>query len=120
MAWLDQRGKSFRVVFQIGGQTIKRSLGTTDRREATGRVAAVERRITMVERGELSIPESVDLPTFLLGDEPAKPQVAVPTARTLGDTVSAYLASIPAGSLEATPWALYRFMCGGSSVRIPH
>ena len=45
MAWLDKRGQNYRLVFQVGGQTFKRSLGTSDRREDDGLVALVERRM---------------------------------------------------------------------------
>lgn len=102
MAWLDKRGQNYRLVFQVGGQTFKRSLGTADRREADGLVALVERRIKMVQRGELTIPEDVDLATFLVSDGQAKklPAVAVKSVMTLAVAVEQYLASIPTGSLE--------------------
>lgn len=56
MAWLDKRGDIYRLVFQIGGQTFKRSLRTSDSREAEGMIALVERRIKMVavETNELT------------------------------------------------------------------
>ena len=102
MAWLDKRGQNYRLVFQVGGQTFKRSLGTSDRREAEGLVALVERRIKMVERGELTVPEDAELATFLVSDGKAKklPAVAVKSVMTLAVAVEQYLASIPTGSLE--------------------
>ncbi len=102
MAWLDKRGQTFRVVFQIGEQTFKRSLKTSDRREAAGRVALVERRIKMVQLGELIVPDDIDLPTFLVTDGQPKtssPSVVKP-AMTLAVAIEKYKASIPAGSLE--------------------
>jgi len=102
MAWLDKRGQNYRLVFQVGGQTFKRSLGTSDRREADGLVALVERRIKMVERGELTVPEDAELATFLVSDGKAKklPAVAVKSVMTLAVAVEQYLTSIPTGSLE--------------------
>ena len=100
MAWLDKRGQNYRLVFQVGGQIFKRSLGTSDRREAEGLVALVERRIKMVGKGELTVPEDIDLPTFLVTDGKAKKTPTVKAALTLAVTIERYLVSIPAGSLE--------------------
>jgi hypothetical protein len=100
MAWLDKRGQNYRLVFQLGGQTFKRSLGTSDRREAEGLVALVERRIKMVERGELAVPEEADLATFLVADGKQKTTPTVTVKPVLAMAVEQYLASIPAGSLE--------------------
>src|SRR5439155_8403929 len=100
MAWLDKRGQNFRLVFQVGGQTFKRSLGTSDRREAEGMVALVERRIKMVERGEIAVPDDADLPTFLVSDGKAKALAAVKPTLTLATGIEKYLESIPTGSLE--------------------
>ena len=83
MAWLDKRGDNYRLVFQIGGQTFKRSLRTSDQREADGMVALVERRIKMVERGELAVPEEADLASFLNADGKTKTLVAVKPVLTL-------------------------------------
>ena len=101
MAWLDKRGDNFRLVFQIGGQTFKRSLRTSDQREADGMVALVERRIKMVERGELAVPEDAELASFLVADGKVKTAVAVRPALTLATAINKYLESIPTGSLEA-------------------
>ncbi len=102
MAWLDKRGKTYRLVFEISGQTFKRSLQTTDQRVALGRLAAVNRRIEMLERGEVDLPPDVDLPTFLLNDgRPKKVPLILPPSRTLAKIIPEFFQSIPAGSLEA-------------------
>lgn len=110
MAWLDKRGNSYRVVFEISGQTFKRSLQTSDQRVALGRLAAVNRRIEMLENGEVDLPTDVDLPTFLVNDgKPKKvPLVVPPPSRTLGKTIPEFFQSIPAGSLEANTLATLR------------
>ena len=77
MAWLDKRGDNFRLVFQIGGQTFKRSLRTSDQREADGMVSLVERGIKVVERGELAVPEDAELASFLVADGKMKTAVVV-------------------------------------------
>jgi integrase len=101
MAWLDKRGNSFRVVFQVGGHTFKRSLRTTDRREAAGRIAAVERRIAMVERGELAVPDGVDLTAFLVDDGKAQPLVVAKPPLTLKELIDSFRSALPPGSIEA-------------------
>lgn len=58
MAWLDKRGDIYRLVFQIGGQTFKRSLRTSDSREAEGMIALVERRIKMLQSKQMNSQES--------------------------------------------------------------
>ena len=95
MAWLEKRGNSYRVVFEIGGHTIKRSLGTTDEREAAGRVAAVERRISMVARGELAIPDNADLIGFLLDNGNSQPMVALQLPLTVQQLVDRFQESLP-------------------------
>ena len=101
MAWLDKRGDNFRLVFQIGGQTFKRSLRTSDQREADGMVVLVERRIKMVERGELAVPEEADLASFLIANGKSQTPIAVKPVLTLATAINQYLESIPTGSLEA-------------------
>jgi hypothetical protein len=38
MASLELRSDQFRIVFRVGGKKLHASLGTTDRKEAEGRV----------------------------------------------------------------------------------
>lgn len=101
MAWLEKRGSLYRVVFQIEGLTYKRSLGIEDEREAAGRVAAVERRIKMVESGELVVPDDCDLAAFLMADGKASPSNAVKDSCTVKELVDQFIADLPSGSIEA-------------------
>ena len=100
MAWLEKRGSLYRVVFQIGGISYKRSLGIDDEREAAGRVAAIERRIQMVERGELAVPEESDLPAFLLEDGKSPSPATVKNSCTVKQLIDQFIADLPAGSIE--------------------
>lgn len=100
MAWLDKRGQTYRVVFQIGGRTFKRSLETTNQREAMGRLSALEQRIKLVERGDLVVPEDIDLLDFLLQNGKPKPVLAIAPLLKLSGVISDYLDSIPENSLE--------------------
>lgn len=101
MAWLDKRGRIFRAVFQIGGQTFKRSLETSDEREAAGKLAAIERRLRLVESGELPVPDGVDLPQFLLGVRQPKTTISLPSTLRLGELFRRFRAALPPSSMEA-------------------
>lgn len=100
MAWLEKRGSLYRIVFQFGGVSYKRSLGIDDEREAAGRVAAIERRIKMVERGELLIPDECDLPAFLVEDGKSQPAATVKKSCTVKELIDQFIADLPAGSIE--------------------
>ena len=64
-------------------------------------VVLVERRIKMVERGELAVPEEADLASFLIANGKSKTPIAVKPVLTLATAINQYLESIPTGSLEA-------------------
>lgn len=100
MAWLEKRGSMYRVVFQYDGVSYKRSLGIDDEREAVGRVAAIERRIKLVERGELLVPDECDLPAFLLEDGKSPTPATVKNSCTVKQLVDEFIADLPAGSIE--------------------
>ncbi len=68
MAWLEKRGNSFHLGFQLGEQKFKRLLKTSNQREADTAVARVERRLKLIEDGDLSIPDDADLTTFIVSD----------------------------------------------------
>jgi hypothetical protein len=95
MAWLDRRGNSFRVVFEVGGRTCKRSLRTTDQGEAAGRVAVIESRIAMVEQGELAALDGIDLSAFFVDDGKAKPIVVAKPAVTLKELIDSFSSALP-------------------------
>jgi hypothetical protein len=102
IAGLDKRRATFRIVFQLHGETFKRFLKSGARREAHGIAAAVQRTINLIERGDLSLPNGVDVATFLIADSwVERPLKVAPTVDTsLAAVVEAYLSSITEGSLE--------------------
>jgi integrase len=69
MPWLepDQSG-SFHVAFRFNGRRFRRSLKTSDRREAERLAARVEDNIRLIERGRIVVPSDVDVATFLMSD----------------------------------------------------
>jgi hypothetical protein len=80
MAWLEQHPISgtYQLNFRLGGAKFKRSLKTSDEREAATRLARFEENIRLVEAGRLLLPEHGDPASFLLSDGKlnGKPKVA--------------------------------------------
>ena len=101
MAWLEQRGKLFHLVFRMGGRKFKKSLKTASADEAASMVNRIERRLTLIERGDLVIPSDADLMTFLLSDGKMERRIQLTTAITLKALCDQYLAALPEGSLES-------------------
>ena len=105
MASIEQRGKSFRIIFRFDGQRYTRSLHTRSEKIAVTALHRLEDNLRRVELGTLSIPESVDVADFLLSDGTKtgleKPAPKRSPIRTLGKLCEAYLASMPEGALES-------------------
>ena len=100
MAWLEKRGDSFHLCFRLGEQKFKRSLKTTNQREAATAVARVERRLKLIEDGDLSIPDAADLTTFTLSDGKFERPVVV-HAMTLRELLVKYENGLRVGTLES-------------------
>ncbi|MFK7735139.1 MAG: tyrosine-type recombinase/integrase [Pirellulaceae bacterium] len=102
MASIEQRGKSFRIVFRLNAQKFSRSLNTTSRRTAEASLARLEDNLRRVNIGTLEIPDSVDAASFLLSD--GKPIAQSPKPRqtlvTLGKLLDRYKSQLPEGSME--------------------
>jgi len=88
MAWLEEHPTSghFKVCFRWGKNKIKRTIKTSNRRDAEAATVRLEENITLVERGRLTLPADADIATFLLSDgklianpkdEPAKDVLAL-------------------------------------------
>jgi integrase len=101
MAWLEQRGDQFHLGIRIGDRKLKRSLQTNNPDEAQRTVARVERRLKLIEQGDLVLPEGADLVTFLLSDGKLAQPVNVSVGLSLKTLCDDYLTQMPAGTLEA-------------------
>lgn len=101
MAWLEQRGKLFHLVFRIGGRKVKKSLKTANPNDAAAMAARIERRLALIDQGDLSIPPDADLMTFLLSDGRLERPVQLTNGTTLKALCDQYLAALPDGSLES-------------------
>jgi len=100
MAWVEQKGRRFAVVFRFGGARYKRLLDTHDRREADAVAARAERRIELVLRGDHELPPESDVVEALLGDAVAKSKAIIPSGLTLQTLSAAYWKTIESSSLE--------------------
>lgn len=102
MASIEQRGRSFRVVFRYHGRRFARSLRTSDEKQATATLARLEDNLRRVELGTLSVPEGSDVATFLLSDGRRSAKRERSEIRTLSQLLSSYFENIPPDSLEET------------------
>lgn len=100
MAWLEQRGNQFHIGIRIGDRKIKRSLQTVDPKQAEDTLARVERRLKLIEQGDLILPEGADLLIFVLSDGKLLQPVTISTAITLEQLCQRYLDEMPAGTME--------------------
>lgn len=108
MAWLEERGGSFHIGVRVGTRKLKRSLKTADRKEAENYAARVERRLTLIEQGDLTVPADADILDFLLQ---ANSRIVVADATpsaTLAEISERYLAAAPVGTLEAETLRIIR------------
>ncbi len=102
MAWLekDERTGIFKVGVRLADGKIKKSLHTSDRREAEAMRGTVENTLTAIERGWLTLPEGTDLGDFLMSGGKSVARPMKPRVLTISQLFERYLASLPAGSLE--------------------
>ncbi len=100
MSWLEERGGQFHLGVRLGAQKLKRSLQTSDREEAEDIQKRFDRRLKLVEKGDLAIPPDADPITFLISDGKLTTPVSVSPGMRLGVLCTRYLAEIPAESLE--------------------
>lgn len=64
----DDKSPNYSIRFRYQGRNINRSLGTRDKRKASGIRSRVEETIRLIERGRIEIPANVDPIEFILAD----------------------------------------------------
>ena len=64
----DEASGRYRIRFRYAGKPYKRSLKTSEKREAEAIVGRVEETIRLLERGRLDIPLDADPGVFILSD----------------------------------------------------
>ena len=101
MAWLEKRGGQFHLGIRLGSRKLKRSLQTIDPQEAQDLADRVERRLKLIDQGDLTLPPDADLLTFLLTDGKLARPVEISVGLTLGELCQRFLDALPQDSLEA-------------------
>lgn len=107
MAFLEQRGRRFRIIFRFAGARYAKALNTHDERAARASLARVEDKLHRLELGTLEVPPDADLATFVVGDgaeRTMRQPLAAPQGQRaplgLSDLFAAYWAKLPEGNLE--------------------
>jgi len=65
MAWVETRGKSYRLSFRFNDQLHRVNLKSADRRDAEACRVRLEENLRLVERGRIAVPTGADLGLFL-------------------------------------------------------
>lgn len=103
MAWLEFRGKTFRVNFWHGGRHFSRSLKTGDPRKAEATKIRLEENLSDLERGRLELPPDADLIAFLISDGKLtqRPKdMPAPQVVTLNELRDRYVQTHSNGAME--------------------
>ena len=101
MSHLEQRGTGqYHLVFRFGGRRFKKALKTTQTDVADAARVRLDENLRLVAAGRLVIPETADIPTFLLSDGKLNGKPSLPTPLTLGNLFQQYLDQLPDGSME--------------------
>jgi len=97
MAWLERRGNQFHLGVRIGDRKVKPSLQNNNADEAQQIVSRIERRLKLIEQGDLSLPAGADLVTFLLSDGKLIQPVNVKMGTTLANFCDKYIKELQPG-----------------------
>jgi integrase len=115
MAWLEPHRTSghFNLCLRWQGKKLRRTLKTTEKKEAETTLHRFEENLRLLERGRLTLPDGGDLLTFLLSDGklsgvPITPPVPAPAKLTLREISDRYLATLGNGTVEANSLATTR------------
>lgn len=90
----------YRVRFDFGGRSFKRSLKTTNERVAMGMVARVEETIYLIERGRIELPPHADPGIFILSDGKLHEKIVAPKLWTLQELLTHYQENLPEGAKQ--------------------
>ena len=99
----DSKSPNYSIRFRYDGRNVNRSLGTGDRRKATGIRSRIEETLRLLESGRIEIPVGANPVEFIFSD--GKQTTGKPTkAKSLGLTEfhATYKENLPVGRKEAT------------------
>lgn len=98
----DEVSSRYRIRFRYSGQTYKRSLKTTDVKEAQGILGRVEETIRLLERGRMELPIGAEPGIFILSDGRLNSKSPAERQLSLDALVNRYLTSVPKDSKAST------------------
>ena len=83
MAWLEPHPTSghFNICLRWQGKKLRRTLKTTQKKEAEAILHRFDENVVLLERGRLELPEGGDILTFLLSDGKLSGVPSGPTSR---------------------------------------
>ena len=64
----DSKSPNYSIRFRYDGRNVNRSLGTGDRRKATGICSRIEETLCLLESGRIDIPAGADPVEFIFSD----------------------------------------------------
>jgi integrase len=102
VAWLDfdNAAERYRVGFRFDGRQYRRSLKTSDAREARALLGRIEETILLIERGRLELPPDVDPATYILSDGKRTGEEKRRERLTVKQLIDRYQAELPPGAKE--------------------
>ena len=98
----DELSGRYRIRFRYGGQPYKRSLKTTDVKEAQGVLGRVEETIRLLERGRMELPAGAEPGVFVLSDGKLQSKSPAERQHTLEGLLKLYQKSVPKDSKAHT------------------
>jgi integrase len=109
MAFLEKRGRRFRVIFRHAGRRYTHTLKTTDPSIAEGLKGGIEKTLMLLDQKVLKVPPGLDVLSFVLSNgqveqpaaQPAEEANGTPPAdMTLRELKDRYLEAHSAGAME--------------------
>ena len=76
MAFLEQRGDHYRVIFRYAGRRYTHTLNTTNPTIAQGLVGGIEKTLMVLDQKLLTIPDGVAVLPFVVGNGQVEPSQA--------------------------------------------
>ena len=99
---LDEASGRYRIRFRYGGKPFKRSLKTSEEKEARSILGRVEETIRLMERGRLDLPPNADPGVFILSDGKLNTKPTTEQVKTVRELITLYQKSVPKDSKAST------------------
>jgi hypothetical protein len=84
MAFLEQRGNGFRVIFRYAGRRYTHNLKTDQENVAQGLMGGIEKTLMLLEQKLLRVPEATDALTFIVSNGYVEKTTAHPNLLGVG------------------------------------